>query len=148
MIFSKFPYDLLYANRLSRYSFEVNQYNLRGVKLRITVAVVAVAAAVALVPTPVASADENADKGPKVTHTEKSNAKTAVKSPTKLTAPKINLPKPPAAFPKRDQKLPTMPEFPSTAPKWLKNFRSDINKFIKDHPAPGVRWVDGNGNPI
>ena len=95
---------------------------------------------------PVAAADEGADKG-KVTHSNEA-AKPATKAPSKLAPPKINLPKPPAPFPKRDQKLPVMPEFPSTAPKWLKNLRSDINKFVRDHPAPGVRWVDKDGNPV
>lgn len=101
---------------------------------------------------PFASADDKADNQAKVSQADKPTAKPgvnpSVKAPTKLAPPKINLPKPPAAFPRRDQKLPVMPELPSTAPKWLKNFRSDVNKFIKDHPAPGVRWVDKDGNPV
>ena len=102
--------------------------------------------------TPIASGDDKADNRAKVSQSDKPTAKSSmnppVKAPTKLAPPKINLSKPPAAFPKRDQKLPVMPEFPSTAPKWLKNFRADVNKFIKDHPAPGVRWVDKDGNPV
>ncbi|MFV8169815.1 hypothetical protein [Mycolicibacterium peregrinum] len=112
-----------------------------------------IAASALLGTAPLAVADESATNsggsGTTQTHQPATKGlKPSTKAPAKLSPPKINLPKPPNPFPKRDQKLPVMPELPSTAPSWMKNLRSDINKFVKDHPAPGVRWVDKDGNPV
>jgi hypothetical protein len=131
--------------------------------MKIAVAVAAVAVAVSLAPMPIASADESADSGTKVSQTDKTTAKpslkTVGKAPAKVTSPKVNLPAPPKLpkppkitlpnpYPPRDVKFPNMPEMPSNAPQWAKDLRLRINQFVKDHPGPGVRWVDENGNPI
>lgn len=134
--------------------------------MRTTIAVAAVAAAITLIPAPVASADDSTSssgtsssqpRGPKVAAKTPAATKPAAKlAPPKINLPappKINLPKPPKInlpnpYPQRDVKFPGMPEMPANAPAWAKQLRLNINQFVKDHPGPGVRWVDENGNPI
>ncbi|MCC9181069.1 MULTISPECIES: hypothetical protein [Mycolicibacterium] len=126
-----------------------------------TTALLAAAAAAVVIPlgTPaVAFADETAagssqtaDRGA-TTHSEGA-AKPSKLTPPKINLPKppkINLPKPPKPYPDPPQarELPVIPDLGPHAPRILKRVARGINRFVYKHPAPGTYWVDKDGNPI